>query len=87
LPLFSKAMPNVQPDAGSFYWYADALKDSGNLAEAESNSRRAVQLDPKGIDAHKLLAEILTLERKKSEAVAENMEIEKLAVEDDRSSR
>lgn len=89
LPLFRKAMPNVRPDAGSFYWYADALKDSGHLAEAESNSRRAVQLDPKGIDAHKLLAEILTLEGKKSEVAVENMEIEKLAAEDadDRSSK
>lgn len=82
LALFKKAVLRSRPDPGIFYWYAKALKDAGNLPEAENNSRRAVQLDPKGIDAHKLLAEILTLEGKKSDAAAENKEIERLAAED-----
>jgi rhomboid protease GluP len=72
LALFRKGIPGSAPDPGIFYWYAEALKDAGDLTEAESNSRRAVQLDPKGIDAHKLLAEILTLEGKKDDAAAEN---------------
>lgn len=71
LALFRKGIPGSAPDPGIFYWYAEALKDAGNLTEAENNSRRAVQLDPKGIDAHRLLAEILSLEGKDEEALAE----------------
>lgn len=78
LALFRKGIPGSVPDPGIFYWYAEALKDAGNLTEAENNSRRAVQLAPKGIDAHKLLAEILTLEGKKDEAATEKKRIEEL---------
>lgn len=81
LDLFKKGMPRSRPDAVNFYWYASALKDAGNLTEAESNSRRAVQLDPKDIDAHKLLAEILTLEGRKDEAAAEKQRIEELGAD------
>jgi tetratricopeptide (TPR) repeat protein len=76
--LFRKGIPGSAPDPGIFYWYAEALKDAGNLTEAESNSRRAVQLDPKSIDAHKLLAEILTLEGKTSDAAAEVSRVNQL---------
>jgi len=73
LELFKKGMPQAgaDADASAFYLYATALKDAGNLAEAESNIRKALQLDPKDIDAHRLLAEILTLEGKKDDAAAE----------------
>lgn len=81
LALFRKGIPGSAPDPGIFYWYAEALKDVGNLNEAESNSRRAVQLDPKGIDAHKLLAEILTLEGKKDEAAVEEKRIQELSTD------
>jgi rhomboid protease GluP len=83
LPLFRKGMPAIEPHAASFYWYADALKDAGNLTEAERNSRRAVQLDPKDVDAHELLAEILSLEGKKEEAAAEKKRIAELNKDSD----
>jgi rhomboid protease GluP len=71
LELFKKGMPRSEPDAVTSYWYASALKDAGRLPEAESNIRKAIQLDPKSIDAHKLLAEILALEGKNDDAEAE----------------
>jgi len=76
--LFKKGIPGSEPDPGIFYWYAFALKDAGNLPEAESNVRRAIQLDPRYVDAHRLLAEILTLEGKKDEAAAEKQHIQEL---------
>jgi rhomboid protease GluP len=79
LALFRKGIPGSRPDPGIFYWYAEALRDAGKLTEAESNSRRAVQLDPKGIDAHKLLAEILALEGKRADAAAEQKLVEDLS--------
>jgi predicted Zn-dependent protease len=78
LALFRKGISGSAHDPGIFYWYAEALKDAGNLTEAENNSRRAVQLDSKGIDAHKLLAETLALEGKKDEAAAEQQRVEEL---------
>ena len=71
-------MPRAKPDAPTFYMYAVALKDAGKLPEAESKTRRAIQLDPKYADAHKLLAEILRLEDKKDEAAAEEKRIAEL---------
>ena len=73
LELFKKGMPQAgaDADASAFYLYATALKDAGNLTEAESNIRKAVEFDQKDIDAHRLLAEILTLEGKKDDAAAE----------------
>jgi tetratricopeptide (TPR) repeat protein len=73
LELFKKSMPQAGDDAGAsaFYLYAAALKDAGHLAEAENNIRKAVRLDPKDINAHRLLAEILALEDKKNDAAAE----------------
>jgi rhomboid protease GluP len=81
LALFRKGIPGSAPDPGIFYWYAEALKDAGNLTEAENNSRRAVQLDPKSIDAHRLLAEILSLEGKDEEALAEANRVNQLTKE------
>jgi rhomboid protease GluP len=78
LELFKKSMPRSEPDAVTFYWYASALKDAGRLPEAESNIRKAIQLDPKDLDAHKLLAEILTLEGKTGDAAAEVSRVNQL---------
>jgi rhomboid protease GluP len=78
LELFAKGMPRAEPDAPTFYMYAVALKDAGKLPEAESKIRRAIQLDPKDANAHKLLAEILTMEGKKDEAAAEKQRIQEL---------
>jgi Flp pilus assembly protein TadD len=71
LELFARGMPRAEPDAPTFYMYAVALKDAGKLPDAESKVRRAIQLDPKDTEAHKLLAEILALEGRNAEAVAE----------------
>jgi len=71
LELFARGMARAEPDAPMFYMYAVTLKDAGRLPEAENKARRAIQLDPKYIAAHNLLAEILTLEGKKDEAAVE----------------
>jgi rhomboid protease GluP len=78
LALFRKGIPGIEPDAGVFFSYALALKEAHNLNEAESTVGRALRLDPKNVDAHKLLAEILALEGKKDEAAAENKRIVEL---------
>ena len=81
LELFAKGLPGVEPEAPAFYLYAIALRDAGKLPEAESKIRRAIQLDPKYVDAHKLLAAVLTLEGKKEEAAAEQKRIAELLVD------
>jgi len=81
LELFKKGMPRSEPDAVTSYWYASALKDAGRLTDAESNIRRAIQLDPKDIAAHTLLAEILTLEGKNDDAAAEVERVNQLTKE------
>ncbi|HEV7674166.1 MAG TPA: rhomboid family intramembrane serine protease [Candidatus Angelobacter sp.] len=77
LVLFKKGISHREPDGDTDYYYALALKDAGDLGEAESVVRRAIQLRPKNLDAHELLAEILQMEGKKNEAAAEEKEMEK----------
>ena len=81
LELFARGMPRAEPDAPTFYMYAVALKDAGKLPDAESKIRRAIQLDPKYVAAHKLLAETLALEGKKDEAAAEQQRVEELSTD------
>jgi tetratricopeptide (TPR) repeat protein len=81
LDLFKKGMPRSEPDAANSYWYASALNDAGRLPEAENNIRKAIQLDPKNIDAHRLLAEILALEGKDNDALAEVARVNQLTKE------
>jgi rhomboid protease GluP len=81
LDLFARGMPRAEPEAPTFYMYAVALKDAGKLPDAENRIRRAIQLDPKYAAAHKLLAEILALEGKNVEAVAEQKRVEELGVD------
>lgn len=81
LELFKKGMPRSEPDTATSYWYASALKDAGRLPEAESNIRKAIQIDPKDIDAHRLLAEILALEGKNNDAAAEIERVNQLMKE------
>ena len=91
LALFKKGIPQAgaDADASAFYLYATALKNTGNLTEAESNIRRSLQLDQKDIDAHRLLAEILNLEGKDEEALAEVRCVDQLTKEapPDKSSK
>jgi rhomboid protease GluP len=81
LDLFKKGMPRSEPDAANSYWYASALNDAGRLPEAENNIRKAIQLDQKNIDAHRLLAEILALEGKDNDALAEVARVNQLTKE------
>jgi membrane associated rhomboid family serine protease/Flp pilus assembly protein TadD len=71
LELFRKGISGVEPDASVFSLYASALKDAGKLPEAESYARRAIQLEPKDVTIHQLLAEILRLEGKTEDDAAE----------------
>jgi len=81
LELFARGMPRAEPEAPAFYMYAIALRDAGKLPDAESKVRRAIELDPKYSPAHKLLAEILALQGKNAEAVAEQNRVEELGVD------
>jgi len=82
LVLFKKGIPQFEDDDPSaFYMYATALKNAGKLTEAESNIRKSLELDPKNIDAHRLLAEILTLEGKKDDAAGEVKKVNQLTKE------
>jgi rhomboid protease GluP len=82
LVLFRKGIPQFEDDDPSaFYMYATALKNAGKLTEAESNIRKSLELDPKNINAHRLLAEILTLEGKKDDAAGEIKRLNQLAKE------
>jgi membrane associated rhomboid family serine protease/Flp pilus assembly protein TadD len=81
LVLFRKAISRVEPDAGTYYMYAYALKDEGRGGEAEDMVRRAIRLEPKDADAHQLLGEIFRLEDKNTEAAAERKRAEELALD------
>lgn len=81
LALFKTGMARFEPDAAASYWYGIALNDAGRLMDAESNIRRAIQLEPKNVDAHKLLAEVLTSEGKKDEAAVETKRVDQLTKE------
>jgi rhomboid protease GluP len=77
LVLFRKGVSRGQPDEDTYYYYGLALRDAGNLAQAETEARRAIQMQPQNLNARKLLAEILQMEGKKDEAAAEEKGIEK----------
>lgn len=60
--LFRAGVPGVPPDAGIYYAYAQALKTTGDLAEAETAARQAIHLNDKDVDAQFLLSEIVKAE-------------------------
>jgi len=59
-------VPRITPSAEAYYWYARALKATGNLTEAENAVRQAIRPDKdndkKDDDRQSLLAEILRME-------------------------
>ena len=73
--LFLQAIPKVKAGADDYDLYAHALEKTGDLVAAEDNARQAIRLDPKDIDAHELLADVLHREGKKDEAAAERHQI------------
>lgn len=62
VPLFKAGLSDSGADADDYYWYAQALKTTGQLADAEKAVRQAIQLDPTDTEAPKLLHEIVELE-------------------------
>jgi rhomboid protease GluP len=66
--LFRAGIPGVPGDADTYYWYAQALKATGDLGEAEKAAREAIRLDDKDFEAHSLLSEILKAEGQADEA-------------------
>ncbi len=72
VPLFRKAIPEMKDDAYAMYAYGNALKQIGNLPEAEEALRKSIQLDDKPAYVHDLLAEVLKAEGKTVEAQAES---------------
>lgn len=59
VPLFKAAIAGTDPDAGTYFSYAYALKETGDLDGAEGAVRRAIQLDSKNQDSLALLGEII----------------------------
>jgi rhomboid protease GluP len=68
VPLFKKEIDSEEPDAVTMYSYGNALKQTGNLREAETAVRKSIQLDDKLTEAHELMADILESEGKTKEA-------------------
>lgn len=72
VPLFRKGLPQMKSADAEFYFeYAQALKDTGNLEEAESALQHCLGMDDDNIQAHQLLAEVLLAEGKSELAVHE----------------
>jgi rhomboid protease GluP len=68
LPFFRKNMQEVSSDAQAMSAYGNALKQTGDLAQAEDALRKSIQLDGKSVAAHELLFEVLKEEGKTEEA-------------------
>jgi rhomboid protease GluP len=66
---FKAGIPGIKPKAPDYYLYAEALKESGSLAEAEQAAREAIRLDDKDAYAQSLLAEILKEEQSANSAL------------------
>ncbi len=60
--LFQSGIAVMKPDADIYYWYAEALKTTGDLTGAEKAAREAIRLDEKDAEAQSLLTEILHAE-------------------------
>jgi rhomboid protease GluP len=81
--LYRKGIPRIRAGAHIMYSYGNALKQTGNLPEAEEALRKSIQLDDKQIYVHDLLAEVLDAEGKTAEAQAENQRADELAAAKD----
>lgn len=72
VPLFKKEIDSEESDAITMYSYGNALKQTGNLREAETALRKSIQLNDNLKEAHELMAEILESEGKAKEARKEH---------------
>jgi rhomboid protease GluP len=81
--LFRKSIPAMKVDARVMYSYGNALKQTGNLSEAEEALRKSIQLDDKPAYVHGLLAEVLKDEGKTAEAQAESKRADELGAAKD----
>ena len=68
--LYSKALDRNPRNPPILVQYGHALKESGNLGEAEAAYRRALSYDPGDADAHLQLGHVLKLRGKTEEAKA-----------------
>ena len=57
--MFRAGISHVAADADNYYWYAAALKATGDLYGAEYAARRAIHLNAKDVEAQSLLNEII----------------------------
>lgn len=69
--LFRKGLPDIKADADSYLQYGEALRQTGDLEEAEKALQRCVGMDDNNIEAHTLLAEVLQAEGKSELALRE----------------
>ncbi len=70
-PLYERALLLSPGRAGTYYNYGLALLMEGaNLAKAEAQLRRATELDPAMVAAHRYLADALVRLQRKDEAIA-----------------
>jgi len=67
----SPEVPNATPEALASYTRANELRDRGRLAEAETQYREAIRLDPGCAEFHNNLGSLLGRQGRLDEAVAE----------------
>jgi Flp pilus assembly protein TadD len=70
IALYASNMQQIK-DAETLYFYGQALKQTGNLSQAENALRKSIRMDSKLIDSHQLLAQVLQAEGKADEAKVE----------------
>ena len=63
VPLLKAGMSKGDPDADTYYWYAEALLATGQAADAEQAARQAVRMEPQDKDAQELLRKIVEQEK------------------------
>ena len=68
---FKQGVADNPTNANGYYNLAAAQKNSGDYAEAETNVREAIALQPNYGDAHQLLGDILTHNQQPLDAAAE----------------
>ncbi len=69
--LYSEVLPDLAPAARHYLDFAHALHDRQRYAEAETQIRKALQLDDKSLEAHALLADTLAMMGKSEESAHE----------------
>jgi tetratricopeptide (TPR) repeat protein len=77
----------VRPPSAGHLRLAEVLLEHDMTGDAATEAKRAQALDPKGLDPHRLLAQIFERQRKINEAVAEWNQVLALAARDKRTGQ